>query len=152
MKRLKWFLIPSMMVILVAIVGPVAAGVKWSGIDPIFELNGQRVNVRIDYPSEFDCSIDGAIPVRVTIPAGTDVKFFTESTANLSGCDQETITTISESNDITGQFQVRAKVSSEEQFKLKVRVYVSGLPTKNFNGDSNEWVGGRVKFHPASDN
>lgn len=141
-----------MMVILLAIVGPVAAGVKWSGIDPMFELNGQRVNVNIIYPSEFDCSIDGPISVEVKVPAGTVVKFFTESSANLSGCSQETITTISESGGLTDYFRVRARVSSEEEFKMKVKVSLNGLPVRNFSGESNEWVGGRVKFNSTGDN
>ena len=118
MKRLKWFLIPAMMVILLTIVGTVAAGVKWSGIDPMFELDNHMVNVRIEFPSEFDCSINGPIEVKVKVPTGTDVNFIDESHGNHNGCAQVTSTRFIERDDLKNRFRVKARVNSTEMFPV----------------------------------
>lgn len=149
MKRMKWFLIPSIMVILLAIVGPVAAGVKWSGIDPIFELDDHVVNVRIEFPTEYACDIDGRIRVKVTVPTGTDVNFITESGGSINGCRVGTRTRFIETDRFTDRFTVKAFVDSEKEFHVKVKVDLDGIWVKRFTGESDEWVGGRVKFSDA---
>ena len=70
--------------VMFAAVPVVHGGMSWTGIDPIFNVNGHQFNVWIEWPSQYDCDIE-EIEVEVKVPSDFDYEFVSESSEDL-GC------------------------------------------------------------------
>jgi hypothetical protein len=57
---------------------PIAHGGRWSGTDPIVDVNGQRINVYIEWPTEHNCDV-GDINITILLPLLGDSNFVGES-------------------------------------------------------------------------
>jgi hypothetical protein len=79
---------------MLALLPPVAEGRggRWSGIDPIITVGEHQFNVRIEYPSEYDCSLVSAIVVVVKVPLFMQRQLLTESIGLHGGCLQTSTT------------------------------------------------------------
>ena len=148
---MKWLLGPTALLLVMMLAVPIAhGGVLWSGIDPIFRVADHQFNVRIEYPSQYDCSIDGDIKVVVKVPKSVDHVFLSESKGNLSGCSQLTHTYFEKSR-AKDHITVRVEVRSDEKFPVKVKVDMDGEWVAVAEGDSNSRINtGRIKFDSKS--
>ena len=97
-KNMKMVVGLGATVAMFAIAPVVYGGITWSGIDPIFTVDGYKFNVKIEYPSQYDCDFDDEVEVVVTVPKGASTEFVSESQGELSGCEQGTSTSIEESS------------------------------------------------------
>ena len=82
-RNLKWMVVVSALLVLVATAPVVSAGRRWSGIDPVLQVNGDQFNITVFWPEEFDCYIDG-IDFTVTVPRGADAEVLDESTGEFA--------------------------------------------------------------------
>ena len=139
-KNMKLIVAVSTMLAMFAAAPVVYGGISWTGIDPIFMVNDQKFNVKIEYPSAFDCDIDGLVEVRVEVPQNAKTQFIAESSGNLSGCTQKTRTKIVENKNLKDRVNIMARISSSETFPVRVRVAVDGTLARSAIGRSNEWV------------
>ena len=150
MKNIKLMVAVSTMLAMFAIAPIVHGGISWTGIDPIFTVDDKKVNIRVEFPSEFDCSLDGPIDVKVYVPKGSDTNFITESTGSFSGCTQTTLTSISEKGRLKDGIEVKVRVNSSEEFDVKVKVDLEGTWVREREGDSNKWLSTKkIKFNAA---
>ena len=98
----KW-IIPSVAALLmVLLIVPVAhAGILWSGIDPIFKVKGQTFNVFVEWPSEYTCSIEDPIKVKIRVPEDSSFVFIAESSDDVGDCGspQRTVTRVKFDDD-----------------------------------------------------
>ena len=150
----KW-IVPSVAALLmVLLIVPVAhAGILWSGIDPIFEVKGHRFNVFIEWPSEYTCSIEDPIQVRIRVPEDSSYVFISESSDDVGDCGspQRTVTRVKFDDD-QNEVRVRARVRSEFDFPVKVKVFLDGDLVKSQMGESNRWTrNARVEFDGDDD-
>ena len=147
-KNLKLIIAVSTMLALFAVAPVVYGGITWTGIDPIFYVNGTKFNVRAELPSEFICSLSGPIEIGVTVPADSHVKFISESSHIFDGCEVETKTKFFRDNDINNRILIQALFPAYESFPVKLKVDRDGVMVAVYEGFSNEVVTGKwVKFN-----
>lgn len=138
----RW-IVPSVAALLMALlVVPVAyAGILWSGIDPVFDVKGNRFNVVIEWPSQYTCSIDDPIDVKIRVPDDSSYVFIRESSEDVGNCGspQRTVTKVKFDAD-GGEVKVMARVRSEFDFPVKVKVFLNGELVRDQAGFSNRWT------------
>ena len=86
--RVRWLAAVTGVLLLMGIIplSMEAHGQKWSGTDPRLEVNGQQLNVRVEWRRGYACDISGPIDVRIVLPAGSEYTFIGES-ADRFDCD-----------------------------------------------------------------
>ena len=128
--------------VMFAAVPVVYGGVSWTGIDPIFIVNGHQFNVWIEWPSQYDCDIE-EIEVTVRVSADMYYEFVSESSEDL-GCGSLTSTNTKVKFDDNGDNKVKVKgeVESDETFPVVVKVYLDGELVRTYEGDSDDDVTG----------
>lgn len=77
-RRIKWLAGASAMVLALAVVPVVYGGGRWSGMDPELRVNGQKVNVWVEWPTDMTCAVED-IKVLVLVPLLVDVQLVSES-------------------------------------------------------------------------
>ena len=149
----KW-IVPSVAALLmVLLLVPVAhAGILWSGIDPIFEVKGHTFNVFIEWPSEYTCSIEDPIDVKIRVPDDSSFVFISESSDDVGDCGspQRTVTKVKFDDD-QDEVKVKARVNSEFDFPVKVKVFLDGNLEVSQMGESNEWTDTKVYLSDDDD-
>ena len=143
MKNIKLIIAVSTMLVMFAVAPVVYGGISWTGIDPILYVNDTKFNVRAELPSEFIYSISGPIEIGVTVPAGSRVKFISESSYIFDGCEIETNTRIFRDHDLNGRILVQAFFPANESFPVKLKVDRNGAMVAMYEGFSNEVVMGK---------
>lgn len=128
-----------MLVVMLAAVGVVYGGGRWSGIDPIVDVNGHRINVEIDVPPDQWCNIDGDILVTINVPDLDNATFISESVGDEQFCNVMTSTTLKENSKLDSQFDVKTKVYNIDgtEFDVDVVVGVDGAEVGVFPGFAN---------------
>ena len=148
MRNIKLIIAVSTMLVMFAVAPVVYGGITWSGFDPIFYVDGTKFNVRAELPSAFICSISGPIEIGVTVPAGSRVKFISESSYIFDGCEIETNTRIFRDHDLKGRILIQAFFPAYESFPVRLKVDRDGVMVAVYEGFSNEVVTGKwVKFN-----
>lgn len=142
-KNIKLMVAVSTMLVMFAIAPVVYGGITWSGFDPIFYVDGTKFNVRAELPSAFICSISGPIEIGVTVPAGSRVKFISESSYIFDGCEIETNTRIFRDHDLKGRILIQAFFPAYESFPVRLKVDRDGVMVAVYEGFSNEVVTGK---------
>ena len=142
-KNIKLMVAVSTMLVMFAIAPVVYGGITWSGFDPIFYVDGTKFNVRAELPSAFICSISGPIEIGVTVPAGSRVKFISESSYVFDGCEVETNTRIFRDNDLNNRILVQAFFPADQSFSVKLKIDRDDKMVSVYQGYSNEVVTGK---------
>ena len=143
MNRLKWFLGVIIPLLILSMAVPVTyAGVSWTGVDPVFKVNGQQFNVWIEWPSEFTCNVKSPIAVTVRAPRDASVQFVSESEGNF-GCGVITKTSTEIDRNGSNKVHISAQVESDSSFQVNVKVYVNGELVRTYSGASNDTVSGQ---------
>ena len=142
-KNIKLMVAVSTMLAMFAVAPVVYGGITWSGFDPIFYVDGTKFNVRAELPSAFICSISGPIEIGVTVPAGSRVKFISESSYIFDGCEIETNTRIFRDHDLKGRILIQAFFPAYESFPVRLKVDRDGVMVAVYEGFSNEVVTGK---------
>ena len=77
----KWLVGVSAVLVLMAAIPLTseAHGRRWSGADPAFTVNGQDVNIFVEWENGHACDIRGPVHVKVVMPRGSDYVFLGES-------------------------------------------------------------------------
>ena len=141
----------STMLAMFAIAPVVYGGITWSGIDPIFTVDGHRFNVRIEFPIEYSCDVDGPIDVKVAVPAGAHGKFIMESAGVFGDCLQVTHTTLVRKDNYVNKIAVGVRVNTDEEFRVRVKVDLDGIWVKSTEGDAGKWVVARNIRYDSAD-
>lgn len=133
------------MIAMFAIVSVAHAGVLWSGIDPIFKVDGRKFNVWIEWPSEYTCTIIEPIAVNVKVPKDSSYVFISESVDDVGNCGahQRTVTNVTFQSKLRNEVKVAATVTSALTFPVMVKVYRDGELMRVYYGTSNESVTGQ---------
>ena len=142
-RNIKLMVAVSTMLAMFAIAPVVYGGLSWTGIDPILYVNGTKFNVRAELPSAFICSISGPIEIGVRVPAGSRVKFISESSYIFDGCEIETNTRIFRDHNLNGRILVQAFFPADESFSVKLKIDRDGKMVALYQGYSNEVVTGK---------
>ena len=143
-RNLKWMVAVSALLVLVATAPVVSAGRRWSGIDPVLQVNGDRFNISVFWPEEFDCYIDG-IDFTVTVPRGADAEVLDESKGKFA-CGDGEYNEIETDTDIVykgkgSRVGIFAYVTADgERFPVRVLVTRNGAPERVCRGWSNSTV------------
>ena len=151
-RNLKWMVVVSALLVLVATAPVVSAGRRWSGIDPVLQVNGDRFNITVFWPEEFDCYIDG-IDFTVTVPRGADAEVLDESIDTfLCGDDEfneiETDTEIIYHRGRGKMVNISAYVDAEgERFPIRVLVARDGVPERVCRGWANTDVDCKARLN-----
>ncbi len=146
MRKLKWILpLPIMLLVLSLAVPVTYAGILWRGIDPELRVDGRKVNIWIEWPEPYTCTIDNPIEVEVKIPKGASYSFIGESADVLDGCDRtmHTRTRVDTYERGSYKLHVKATVNSEEIFPVRVKVYLENELVALYTGESNSPVTGK---------
>lgn len=128
-----------------------SAWLSWDGIDPVIALNGGEHNlaIRIDWPSNYTCSIQGPIEVRVSVPNGMPAEVIQESVDSFPcGNVISTATSVSERrgdrlSDLVGVF---VNVNASEVFPAKVSISLDGQLVRVLRGSSRSVIAGWVSI------
>ena len=155
------------MLVLVISAGVVHGGGRWSGIDPEVLVDGEKINVYIEWPQGQSCNIDGDIDVDFWYPKGADAQLVFESesydefpclgSGNSSLIEDGFITVLTktnlkegtESDPNQGGIMVSAKVNTAETMPVTIKVYRNtelvdgkpvGDPIQVCNGFSDDFV------------
>lgn len=123
-RKIRWIVGVSTMLVLVASTTVVYGGLRWTGIDPELDINGNKVNVAVFWPDEYTCSLDEQVYFRVQVPRGAEVSF--EESDGTFDCDDgsttvETMTKIvyKGKRDI---LRVTGYVGADERFPVRIVV------------------------------
>ncbi len=138
-KNLKWMVIPSALMLLLLSMGVVNAGGRWSGIDPVLIIDGETVNIWIEWEEKNTCLVD-SVDVFVEVPEGMSVELISES-AETFACDRDfayNISTLTTLSSTTGRpVIVSTQVNAPESFRVATRVYVNSVEQEYCRGKSN---------------
>lgn len=123
-----------------------SAGHRWSGMDPAIEINGELMNVWVEWDGH-TCDIQGPIETVIVVPRGADYKFLGESGEGFD-CDHDgtidtklaTNTLIVEGKHPTSTM-VGSKVNAPDfRFRTGVKIYKNGVLENECRGISNLWL------------
>jgi hypothetical protein len=146
MKKIKLFAAPAiLMIAMFAIVSVAHAGVLWSGIDPVFKVDGRKFNVWIEWPSEYTCTITEPIAVDVKVPRDSSYVFISESADDVGNCGahQRTDTKVQFHGAKRNEVKVASIVTSDQTFPVVVKIYREGELVRVYEGMSNAVVTGK---------
>ena len=115
-RKIRWIVALSMMIVLLASTTVVYGGLRWTGIDPELDINGEKVNVTVFWPKEYTCEVFRYVKFKVQVPAGSVVSF-DESTGTFD-CDNGFTNTIETETHV---------VKRGRRNVVKVTGYVGGL-------------------------
>lgn len=142
MSNLKWLVgVGFLLLLLFASASQAdARGGRWSGIDPEIRVNGQQVNVRVEWPTRYNCTVEET-KVRFLVPKDSDHALIAESN-DLLQCNDGGFTRLETESRIDEKFDhnmvsVRAKVKASESFPVRVFVYLNGELAAKCGGYSN---------------
>ncbi|MCH8108714.1 MAG: hypothetical protein IIB15_01160 [Chloroflexi bacterium] len=120
--------IPAAMMLLLLSVPIVSAGGRWSGINPILAVNGDRINIWLGWPTGKECMVDYA-GVFVHVAHGVDVQFISES-SEVFICENGYTPTIRTETvydkGLGNVVRVEAIAYSSEYFETNTEVYLNG--------------------------
>ena len=142
MKNIKLIIAVSSMLAMFAIAPVVHGGITWSGIDPIFLVNGHQFNVYIEWPSQYTCTIQGPIEVDVRVPNNAPYAFIMESSDDVGGCGSPQFTETKVDFDNRDNVEVKTEVHSAQVFPVRVLVYLDGLLVRTYEGMSSDDITG----------
>ncbi len=125
------------------------AWMDWDGTDPVIQFTGgQTLAIRIEWPREFTCSINGPIEVNVKAPAKLNASLVSESTGTFPCQTVSTnITTETDLDTAPGKgnaVRVQVEVKSEDDFPVNVYLTLDGGNAKKLTGKSNSEIRGAV--------
>ncbi len=141
-RNLKWVMGALTMLLVLTSVPIVHGGISWTGIDPVFNANGHRFNVWIEWPSQYTCTIE-EIEVTVRVPSDVDYEFISESAEDLGcGFRTETETKVKFIDSGKNYVYVKGEVESDEDFLVRVKVYLDGELVRTYEGESDEDIKG----------
>ncbi len=146
MRKLKWILPLPFILLVFSLAVPVTnAGILWRGIDPELRVDGHRVNIWIEWPEPYTCSIDNPIEVEVKVPRDSNYRFIGESADVLDGCDRtmHTRTSVTTYEKGGNRLHVKASVNADEQFPVRVKVYLDNKLVAVYTGESNSTISGK---------
>lgn len=150
-KNLKLTVAVTTMLVMFAVAPVVYGGISWSGIDPVFKVDGHRFNVYIEWPEHKTHFIDGLIDVDIWYPKGADVEFVSEAYDTFlyeSEGKKELIKAFTKTNlkdgadsdPNQGGILVSAKVNTSKRIPVNVKVYHNGELVQFCEGYSDEFV------------
>ena len=145
-RTLKLIAVVAALMVFFAAVSVAYGGLRWTGIDPAFELSdGTPVNVYIAVPGKNWCNLNSPIPVTITAPVnlGTQVE---ESILERT-CKGITDTLTTATTLIVGKHddQIKVKVYASSnvrraKFPVEVLIKVDGIELKVCSGRVNDTV------------
>lgn len=141
-KRLKWATVLPAILIMVFSVTAVYGGLRWSGIDPVVNLDDHTLNITAQWHSETLCSVNSDILIDVYHPAGVYANVVTESTAEcevdgeLVEVSTVTNTHVTNSNKVT----VTGLVSSDTNMPARLLLDLDGKHIRTCGGQANTLI------------
>ena len=139
--KLKWLVLLAVLTLAVAVPTAVGAhGARWSGADPVVTIGEHTINVWIEWPSEYTCSIKGKVKFKFKAAGGS---IDAESRDSFECEDGETKTVRTKSKikkgGHEGVFRVaKVHLKATEKFPVTVDVYVDGELAQVCEGHSNK--------------
>lgn len=139
--NLKWVVLFVVLILAVAVPSIVGAhGARWSGADPQVTIGERTVNVWIEWPSEYTCTIKGRVKFKFEAAGGV---LDAESRDSFECDDGDTNTVRTKSKIVkggqNGVFRVaRARLNATENFPVTLDVYVDDKLVQVCRGRSNK--------------
>ncbi len=130
--------ISALLVVMVA-AGVAHGGGRWSGIDPVLRVNGDRINIWVEWPTEHTCDIKD-MDVLAVVPLLADAELVAES-AERFRCDNgrkitlQTNTSMIQASVLVSS--VSAFVKSDKVFPVRLKVSMNGGEIRTCTGLSN---------------
>lgn len=142
--NLKWLGLVVVLLLAVAVPSSLDAhGARWSGADPVVKIGDHTVNVWVEWPTEYTCTIKGRVRFNFEAKGGD---LIAESSDSFD-CENGEPTTVRTNSKIVkgghdGVFRVsRARLNATENFPITVDVYVDGELAQICKGRSNKAFG-----------
>jgi hypothetical protein len=146
-KSVFFAIIAAAFVVALAPVTSEAHGKRWSGIDPRLEINGELLNVRVEWEEGRECDINGPIQIEVLVPARSNVKFLGESVerfdCNGDGMPETSLATntlIKESIRPRRVIVTAMVESPGERFRTRLELYKNMELATICNGRANSLI------------
>lgn len=142
-RKLKWVAGVCSLVAVFAAVPAVYGGLRWTGIDPEVDVDEDTLNVRVEWPEEYSCSISNPVLIVVTVPNKAEYSPVRESSGSFDCGPEEseisTHTLVVEQGkaDIV---HVSAWLRASERFPVRVLVYEDGEREQVCKGASNRFI------------
>ncbi|MCI0438808.1 MAG: hypothetical protein L0177_06710 [Chloroflexi bacterium] len=143
MTALRWLVaVVALVGTLAAVTGLAQAGGRWSGIDPELRVNGDRINIWVEWPTEYTCDIED-MDVLAVVPLLADAELVAES-AEKFRCDNgrrvtlQTNTSLVQASVLVSS--VSAVVKSDKVFPVRLKVSMNGGEIRTCTGLSNVLV------------
>ncbi len=140
MKNLKLMAALSVIVVVFASASVAYGGLRWAGFDPELMVNGDQVNIYVEWPASYTCDVDD-VHVVVSVPRGTDVTLVGESFSNFD-CNGEAFFVESDTQIVThgkkNAIKVMATVESDERFPVRLQVFENGQLQQLCEGRNNK--------------
>lgn len=133
--------------------GVASAWLSWTGIDPVITLDGgHQVSVRVEWPANFTCTIQGPIEVEVMVPDGLGAGVMVESSSQFPCRTLSTQTSISVKGDGGGdnEIDIAVKLKAGPEFPVKVYLFLDGQQVGVVEGSSQGAVSGSVALPDGS--
>jgi hypothetical protein len=118
-----------------------ARGGRWSGIDPVFYMNGHQFNVTVEWPAEHTCDLDGVVEFKIRAPGG---EFEAESRGKFD-CDDGDLNRVYtqtrfSDNGEGDQADIKARLRASASFPVIVTVHRDGELVEECEGVSNRTI------------
>lgn len=142
MKKTKWMIAASMMLVVLAGVSVVHGGGRWSGVDPEFTVDESYINVWVEWPEEHTCNLDETIEFEIKYGKKAKVKFVAESKDSFE-CSDGSTTTIKTNTNLKkdkklgdNELRLKAKAHGSEIFPVRVLIYQNGELVGSCDGET----------------
>ena len=140
--KLKWMTGASMILVLMLVTTVAYGGGRFSGIDPIVYVDGDRINIWAEWPEEYTCELDGLIDFEIKHSKKSEVEFVSESIDDFD-CGDGSSTTIWTQSELkadkklkTDEIRVKAKAKATGVFPLRVVVYQNDVLVGSCEGET----------------
>jgi len=149
MSNLKWIVGALVVVVALTSVSVAHGGGRWRGADPELKVNGNTINVWVEWPEEFTCEIADDIDIKIEIDKKAEVVFIGES-SEIFDCleddddsnddDEVNVRTITELKDSKkkGIIKIKGKLHGTEVFPFRIVVYIDGEVVAVCDGKSHD--------------
>ncbi|MCH8109221.1 MAG: hypothetical protein IIB15_03750 [Chloroflexi bacterium] len=141
-RGLKWMTGASMLLVLMLVTTVAYGGGRFSGIDPIVYVDGDRINVWVEWPEEYTCELDGLIDFEIKHSKKSEVQFVSESIDDFT-CGDGSFITIETQTDLradkklkTDEIRVKARARATGVFPLRVVIYQNDVLVGSCEGET----------------
>ncbi len=142
-RKLKWVAGVCSLVAVFAAVPAVYGGLRWTGIDPELDVDGHTVNVRVEWPEGYTCSVSNPVLIVISVPRNAEYSSAMESSDSFDCGPGETeisTHTIVVEQSKPDRVEVSAWLRASERFPARVLVYEDGERELTCRGVSNHFI------------